>query len=428
MRIARFRRAMSLATAAVLLAAIGFVAPSTAEAAAKPGKLKVAVVQFLGGAAAPHDESAVNAAKLLFEQINTAGGIGSVPIELTIVDERGKTSDKVVEYRRLVQEDKIDVVIGYTSSSHCLGIAPVADELKTLTIFQVCANFRLFENEKYKYVFRTSAHAASENISAARYILSIKPDLKTIAGLNYDYAYGRDSWKMFKTAVQKLKPDVKVVGELWVKFLATDYSAEISKLQAAKPDVIHTVNWGAGLTALIKHGKTRGLFENSTVMITTGLLPQAEMLPKGVAFSGRGYHLQWPDPGQHKGNADFINSYKAKFGKLPSYQGHFMAQAVLGLKTAIEKAININGGEWPEEEQVIAAFENLGYDTPRGPVFIRSDHQAVHDSVWGLTTGKNDPVYGYPKLEKLRVFPAADINPPLGVKSVDWINSWPANK
>lgn len=408
---------------------VGFMTVSSlALAAPKPRELKIAINEFLTGAGAPHDLSAVNAAKLLIGQINATGGIDGVKLKAIYVDSKGSVSDKVEEFRRLVQDEKVDVVIGYTSSSQCLGVAPIADELKTLTIFNTCANYRLFEQRKYKYVFRTSADAISENVSAALYALHIKPGLKTIAGLNYDYAYGRDSWNIFKTTILKLKPDVKVVGEFWVKFLNTNYSAEISKLLQLKPDVIHTVNWGAGLTAFIKEAKMRGLFKQSLVMMTTGLLPQAKMLPPGVAFSGRGYHLQFPNPDYYPANRHFIESYKAKFGTCPDYQGYYMAQAIYGLKAGIEKAIKCNGGEWPSTEEIISAMENLTYDTPRGPVMIQKNHQGITDSMWGLTSGKLDPKYGYPLLDKMMVFPAVQVNNPLGTTAIGWIESWPEKK
>jgi branched-chain amino acid transport system substrate-binding protein len=256
----------------------------------------------------------------------------------------------------------------------------------------------------------------------------MKPDLKTIAGMNYDYAYGRDSWDMFKKAILKLKPDVKVVGELWTKFLATEYSAEVSKLLALKPDVIHTVNWGAGLTAFIKVASMRGLFKQSLLVATTGLLHQSEMLPKGVAFSGRGYHLQFPDPDKFEPNRKFIESYKGKFGVNPDYQGHFMAQAMYGLKAGIEKAIKAKGGKWPSTEEITLAMENLRYETPRGWVLIQKDHQAVHESMWGMTTGKHHPKYGYPLLDHFKVYPAVQVNNPPGTKAVEWIESWPEKK
>jgi branched-chain amino acid transport system substrate-binding protein len=399
-----------------------------ALAQSKPSEIKIAVVQFLSGAAAPHDASAVNTAKLLTEQFNTSGGIEGVRLNTMYVDEAGSTTDKVAEFRRLVQDEKITIAIGYTSSANCLAVAPIADELKTLTIFHVCANYRLFDKGIYKYVFRTAAHAASENISAALYVLAIKPNLKTIAGLNYDYAYGRDSWDVFKRTILKVKPDVQVVGELWTKFLATEYSAEISRLLALKPDVIHTVNWGAGLTSFINQGETRGLFDQSLVMMTTGLLSQAEILPKGAAFSGRGYHLQYPDPDKNVGNREYLRSYKAKFNSMPDYQGTFMAQAFYGLKAAIEKAVKVKNGTWPTNEEIAAAMEGLEFDTPRGRVLVRKDHEAVHEAMWGLTSGKKHPEFGYPILDQLRVFPAADVIPPEGRKTIEWIESWPIRK
>jgi branched-chain amino acid transport system substrate-binding protein len=415
--------------AATAIAALAVVLPATpAWAQGKPGEIKIAVVQFLSGAAAPHDASAVNTAKMLTEQFNAAGGIGGVRLNTIYVDEAGSTADKVAEFRRLVQDEKIQVAMGYTSSANCLAVAPVADELKTLTIFQVCANYRLFDKGTYQYVFRTASHAASENISAALFVLKSKPNLKTIAGLNYDYAYGRDSWDVFKRTILKHKPDVQVVGELWTKFLSTEYSAEISRLLALKPDVIHTVNWGAGLSAFINQAETRGLFEQSLVLMTTGLLNQAQVLPKGVAFSGRGYHLQHPNPDQHAGNREYLRAYKAKYNALPDYQGHFMAQAFYGLKAAIEKAMKAKGGAWPSNEEIAAAMEGLDFDTPRGRVLVRKDHEAVHEAMWGITSGRKHAEFGYPILEQFQVFPAADVNPPEGKKTVEWIESWASHK
>jgi branched-chain amino acid transport system substrate-binding protein len=408
--------------AMALLAAGAHFGPASAQT--KPSEIKIAVVQFLSGAAAPHDLSAVNTAKLLTEQFNAAGGIAGVKLNTIYLDEAGSAADKVAEYRRLVQDEKIAVAIGYTSSANCLAVAPVADELKKLTIFHVCANYRLMDHGVHKYVIRTSSHSATENIAAALYVLKAKPNLKTIAGMNYDYAYGRDSWDVFKRAILKHKPDVKVAGELWTKMLSTEYSAEISRLLTLKPDVIHTVNWGAGLSAFINQAETRGLFDQSLVMMTTGLLAQAEALPKGVGFTGRGYHLQDPDPDKDAANRAYLTSYKAKFNVFPDYQGTFMAQAFYGLKAAVEKAVKAKNGAWPSTEEIITAFEGLKFDTPRGPVLVRKDHEAVHDAMWGVSSGKKHPTFGFPVLDQFSRFPAAEVMPPEGKKTVDWIESW----
>ena len=70
----------------------------------------------------------------------------------------------------------------------------------------------------------------------------------------------------------------------------------------------------------------------------------------------------------------------------------------------------------------------LTFDTPRGPVTVRKDHEGVHEAMWGLTSGKKDPKLGYPVLDQFKVYSAAETLPPEGMKTIDWIESWPAKK
>src|SRR5262249_60252266 len=83
-----------------------------ALAQGKPTEIKIAIVQFMSGAAAPHDLAAVNTAKLLTEQFNAAGGIEGVKLNTIYLDEAGSAADKVAEFRRLAQDEKGNLVIG----------------------------------------------------------------------------------------------------------------------------------------------------------------------------------------------------------------------------------------------------------------------------------------------------------------------------
>jgi len=68
----------------------------------------------------------------------------------------------VTELRNLIERQNVDFVIGYISSGDCLAVAPVAEELKTLTILFDCGTPRVFEEASYKYVFRTRSHATMD--------------------------------------------------------------------------------------------------------------------------------------------------------------------------------------------------------------------------------------------------------------------------
>ena len=341
---------------------------------------------------------------------------------MIVVDEGGGPKKQVSELRRLVQDEKVDAVVGYTSSGNCMAIKPVAEKLKVLTVVHICGTHQLTENSPSKYVFRTSVNQAADSVSLARHALALKPDLKTIAGANEDYAWGRDSWEAFKVAMQALKPDVKVVGELWTKFQAGEYSAEISKLLRLKPDVIHSSFWGGGLITFVKQAAPRGLFQQSLVALATGeqvLQNVGKSLPDGVIAAPRatgGYWATASTPYQK----EFVASVYKKNKRYPDYPAYRTHQAWGGLKAAYEKAIATKGA-WPTTLEVIAAFEGLTWDSPGGKITMRSDHQAIHGGMIGVT--KYSEKYGFSILDQVKMLKPSEITPPLGVKTMDWVKN-----
>ena len=414
-------------TAAPAPAAPGATAAPAAKAAVKgqPAELKVGVVAFLSGSAAVFGEPAKAAAEVLFEQINGAGGLGGARIAPIYADEAGGVERQIVEYRRLVLDEKVDLVIGYISSADCLAVAPAAEELKKLTILFDCGTNRIFEDQQYRYLFRTAGHQVLDSVGAAKYLLSLKPDLKSVGGINQDYAWGRDSWETFERALKKLKPDVTVTDVLWPKLGAGEYSAELSKLLAAKPEVIHSSLWGGDLVSFVKQAAPRGLFQESLAVFVSGehaLQDLGRDMPEGIVVGARGHHWhEYSDPKTAPLLQSFVEAYRAKTGRVPNYPAFHMAQAIYGLKAAYEKALS-GGGTWPDTEAVIAAFENLTYDSPNGPITVRADHQAIEPALFGLT--KLTPERPFAMLDRITVYPADEVNPPVGTKSNDWIDSW----
>jgi branched-chain amino acid transport system substrate-binding protein len=407
--------------------AVGGMVIAAAPTVAAPPKgapkaLKVAFVDFFSGGAAVFGVSGKGTTEWLIAKWNKAGGIAGVPIELVIVDEGGGPKKQVSELRRLVLDEKVDAVVGYTSSGNCLAIAPVAEELKILTVVHICGTHRLTEDNKLKYVFRTSANQAADSVAMARYALSVKPDIKTIAGANEDYAWGRDSWAAFKLAILQLKPDIKVVAELWTKFQAGEYSAEISRLLAEKPDVVHSSFWGGGLITFVKQAGPRGLFDQSLVVLSTGeqvLQNVGKSMPDGVVAAPRatGGYFAHASTQMEK---DFVAGVYAHNKRYPDYPAYRTYQAWSGLRGAYEKAIK-DTGRWPTTLEVIKAFETLSWDTPSGKITMRSDHQAVHGGMVGVT--KYSEKYGFSILENIKRQSAEAITPPLGTPTMDWVKS-----
>lgn len=415
-----------IASAAVV--ALG--APALAVAQDAP-PIKIGVVSFLSGpAAGPFGVPARNAAELTFEMLNggkvpkpyDTKGFGGARLQMVLVDESGGTTTQVTEFRNMVQRDNVDLVIGYISSGSCLGIAPVAEELKTLTVFFDCGTPRIFEERDYKYVFRTSSTATMDSVGAALYVKDLKPKAQTIAGLNQNYAWGQDSWGDFELSMKQIFPKINVATSQMPKLFAGQYNAEISTLLNAKADVIHSSFWDGDLEAFILQAGPRGLFKRSTVILTTGetaMYKLADKIPDGVVIGARGpYGPYAPD---NELNKWYSATFQDRYNVPPNYAAYQMTQAILGTKAAWEKAQAANGGKRPSIDQVIAAFEHLTFTSPGGEVrmAIGKGHQAITETAYGVSK----KVGGKMTVANVKRYPAEMVNPPDGVKAADWINN-----
>lgn len=398
-------------------------------AALAQGTVKIGMVTFLSGpAAAPFGVPAKNAAEMVVEHLNKGSapapyatkGFGGATLETVIIDEAGSSTTQVTEFRNLIQRSKVDVVIGYVSSGNCLAIAPVAEELKALTNFFDCGTPRIFEDGSYKYVFRTSPTATMDNVGAALYIKDIKPNLKSIAGINQNYAWGQDSWSDFEATIKHLFPGVAVKTSQMPKLFAGQYNTEISSLLGEKPDVIHSSFFDGDLEALLLQGAPRNLFKGRIGVLTTGetaMHKLAAQIPDGTLLGARGpFGPYAPDNALNKW---FLKEYVAKYKDQPNYASYQMTQAILGVKTAWEKAQAANGGKRPSTDQIVAAFERLKFEGPGGMVDMANGkgHQAVMETAYGMTKMVNGKI----TVTNVKRYPANKVNPPDGVKAADWI-------
>jgi branched-chain amino acid transport system substrate-binding protein len=409
-----------------VLAAFGLLLAMPASLGQQP--IKVGIVTFLSGpAAGPFGIPARNAAELTAELLNagtvpapyTKKGLGGTPIELVIIDEAGGPQKQVAEYRNLVP--RVDIVIGYISSGDCLAIAPVAEEQKKLTILFDCGTPRIFEDAVYKYVFRTGPTGTMDNVSIALYLVERTPNVKSIAGLNQNYAWGQDSWADFENAMKTLKPGIEVKTSQMPKLFAGQFSAEITTLLGSGAEVIHSSMWGGDLEGLVLQGAPRGLFEKHKVVLSAGepaINRLGTRIPDGTILGARGPF------GPFAPDTDLARwlktTYQERYHVPPNYASFKMTQAILGVKAAYEKAKG-SGNEAPDQDKIIAALENLTFEGPGGPVkmALGKGHQATMDAAVGTTKVEN----GQLKIVDIERYSADKVNPPDGVKSEAWIKS-----
>lgn len=392
----------------------------------KPDSVKIGITTFMSGSASVFGMPAKAAAELYIEELNAAGGIDGVKVDPVYVDE-GVGGDRLLsEYRRVVQEQGAKVMIASISSGNCNTLAPVAEDLKVVNILWDCGTEKALEGHSYKYVFRTQANAVTEMVASVLYLLKVNPDFKTIAVVNQDYAWGRDSWEIFSAVLKQLKPDVKVVAELFPKFGASDFSAEVSRLQVLRPEVVLTTSWGGDLDTFVRQASQRGLLKTSKFFLALGetsLERLGNTLPDGVLIGARGDHYflnpQYAKDARHQA---FVTKYHERTGTYPIYSVYHMVQALDGMKAAYLRAIQANGGKWPNEEQLADAFKGLEFRGLTSQIRIRpEDGQGLESQLFGITT--SSPDYKFKVLKDIVIVPADKITTPPGEKSPEWVKT-----
>ena len=418
-----FRKAL-LGVATALLA-------TTASVHANDNRpLRIGVITFLSGpAAGPFGVPAKNAADVLVDAFNKGGvvpgyeqkGFGGRPVELVFVDEAGGPTKVVTEYRNLVSRQDVDMVIGVISSGDCLAVAPVAEEMKKLTVLFDCSTNRIFEEASYKYVFRTTTMATQENVAAARYVAEQYPNLKTFSGINPNYAWGQDAWSDFTETLKQIKPQAQISTNVTPKLGAGQYNTEISALISSNAEIMQNSLWGGDLEAYILQASPRGLLKKSPNVIICGdtiLERLGSQLVDGTIIGARGPN--GPFAPATRLNQWFVKAYRDQFKATPVYASYHMATAFFGAKAAYEKALKTKKAP-PTDDDIIAAFERSKFESVAGIVdmSLGKGHQAVQHVPYGTVR----MVDGKPTLTNVKYYTPDQISPPDGVKSIDWIRS-----
>ncbi|MEW6274700.1 MAG: ABC transporter substrate-binding protein [Bacillota bacterium] len=389
-------------------------APGGKEQGGKKSPLGVDVIKIggqgaLSGSHADYGRQMQMGATLAAEEINAAGGIMGAKIELKFMDEELKPPVAQKNARYLVKDWGANFLVGIDSSGSALALGPVLKELNTIQFFTHAGTEKLTEDLVYKQgikqIFRMTVPVYQDAILPAL-VFKDMPELKRFAALNADYEYGHTSWKMFKETLSKYRPDVEFVAEANAPFGTTDFSAHISKLLAANPDVIFATPWAGEAVTMLRQAQAQGVFDKIKIwwQAMGGSVDVMEALSTDIqkdAFKGKlwgtaRYLHNWPDTPE---NRAFVQAFLKRWARYPNYSAEASYSSVYALKAAIEKAGSI------ETDKVIKALEGMKIMTPAGERYIRpEDHQAVYTVPMGRAVWSSD--YPIAIIGDLKVVPA----------------------
>ena len=402
-------------------------------AQAKPAKgvpsepVKMGVLPILTGIAGVSGVVGLRTTEMWVEKTNAEGGILGRKCEL-LVEEETSPKEVVEKFRKLTLQNKADVILGSISTAVGLAVGPVAEELQQLWLTWDSTTQKGVEETmpNPKYAFK-SADNEMEAVACAYMTMKYYPNVRTVAGINDDYSYGRDCWEAYTTVLKQFNPNIRTVLDLWPKVGESEYTSHIAALKKANPDIVMSQFWSGHMTVFMKQAFGAGLFKTAKGCFTTGgtvfYTLKKEFTPEGLILGYNPLYFDWTDSWPLL--KWFRKAYFAKYKDWAGYEADHAWFVCEAYKAAVEKCYAITG-TWPTKEQISHALRGIEVQSISGYRGYTQDNRMRVNYFMGITTHKNS--FDFITCNPVEIFtPEQCMKPSANMKFHDWVKSWKAN-
>ncbi len=292
--------------------------------------VKIGVLLTLTGGLGQFGEAMSNGAKLAAQEINKAGGINGRNVVL-IIEDTGTDPAKAAEAaKKLIEVDKVQVIIGAVASSETLAVAPIAEKSRVVLISPSSTAPSI--TNAGDYVFRV---VGSDNLQgdAIAQLAHAKNYVKALTLVeNNDYGIGLDN--VFKAQFKGL-----IIFSLHYEKGRADYRTELDAIKKENPDVIIFVSYPADASTILQQARSLGL--KSKWIAAEGIADPVMFQNPDVAAQMEGMFLTKPaSPEQNPEYQNFVKLYREAYGKDPGIYSDTEYDATMLAALAIKEAGN----------------------------------------------------------------------------------------
>ena len=377
------RREFLKGTAAVAGAtAVGTLAPF-GLAQAQSGKIKIGLMLPYTGTFAALGVAITNGFKLAVEE--RGGKLGGREIEYIVVDDESNPAKAPENANKLVQRDKVDVVIGTVHSGVAMGMAKVLKESGTLWINPNAGAGAVTGPLCAPNIFRTSFSNWQTTYALGK-VLKAKGH-KNAVFITWKYAAGEEMMQGFKEGFEK--EGGKLIKELYTPFPQVEVQALLTEIASIKPDAVVAFFAGGGAAKFLKDYQAAGL-KGKIPLYGSGFLTDGVLEAVGDAGEGVETTLHYADSLNTKKDNAFRLAYAKTYKLQPdvyAVQGYDAGQLLAAGLDAVK-------GNIGDKAAMIKAMEGAKIDSPRGTWTLSKAHNPVQDMYLRKVVGKQNLVQG----------------------------------
>jgi len=348
------------------LAAAALAAFLAAAAQAQTKSVKIGFVSTFSGPTAVIGNDMRNSFELALDHLGRK--IGGMPVQVIYEDDQQKPEVGRQKTQKLIESDKVDFLVGYIWSNVLLASLKPAVDSKTFLITANAGPSQLAGELCSPYVFSTSWQ--NDQTPAAMGVYMNQRGVKSAFLMGPNYAAGKDMLAGLKSTFKG-----RIAGEEYTKWPdQLDFSAELTKARAAKPDAVFVFYPGAaGVQFLNQYGQMglRGqipLYTAFTIDETT--LPRQKELALGVPGA-----QQWVNDLPNAENKKYVADYKSKYKMAPSFYGAQTYDAA----NLIDAALTAVKGDIADKEGMRRAMERAEFKSVRGAFKYGNNHMPIQN-------------------------------------------------
>jgi branched-chain amino acid transport system substrate-binding protein len=248
--------------------AVGLAALSLGQrfAAGEEQPVRVGVIYDLSGpfAAAGSVPCAIGA-QIAIDLVNERGGVaGKYKVQPLNADSQSKADAAINEVERLINQEKVEVVLGVYSSAHAVPLAAKVEEQRKILWITTAVATSVLKDRNYRYVFRGQIHSDQYGQAAAGFLadnakvkLGAEPKGIKIAIIHEDGPYGVGVGEAGERFAKE--KGFEVVMREGYSASAPDLSSLVTKLKRARPDIISHVGYNPDITLFLRQARESGL-------------------------------------------------------------------------------------------------------------------------------------------------------------------------
>src|ERR1700726_2634462 len=240
------------------------------SAQAQEKKIKIGVIfDLTGPLAGGGSELGHIGAKIMLDQFSKTA-VEGYKIEAVYADAQSKPDVAINESVRLLEQERVDMLLGFFSSAQCVPVAARVEQLKKFMWMTTCISSGVFENKNYKYVFRPQASGDQFGMMTMDFIAQNSqskfgkdPKDLRIAIIHEDGAYGVDVSKGDEEGAKKA--GFNVVLKEGYSATAPDLAPLVTKLKRARPEVIFHTGYNPDISLFLRQARELGLRFNALI-------------------------------------------------------------------------------------------------------------------------------------------------------------------